>query len=254
MAKLIVEKNPNEVGSTAAWQNIINGCGYNPALIITGYFDNETVAATKKFQTDVELKSTGEVDLKTWQTGLSHKKIEGWSEATPPISVRRNRDADVDVFWSKQELTERVVQKAKELGLPLKTQWAYLMATIEWETANTFEPVREAFWMSETWRENNLRYYPYYGRGYVQLTWEDNYQSFADFTGLDLVGNPDLVMQPDTALFVLVYGLKHGTFGARLENHVTVGKTDYFNARRSVNLTDKAETIAEIARKWESRL
>jgi hypothetical protein len=254
MTKLIIEKNPNEVGSTAAWQNIINGCGYNPALIITGYFDNETVAATKKFQTDVGLEPTGEVDVKTWQIGLSHKKIEGWSEATPPTSVRRNRDPDVNVHWSKQELTDAVVQKAKELGLPLKTQWAYLMATIEWETAHTFEPVREAFWMSESWRKNNLRYYPYYGRGYVQLTWKENYQSFSEITELDLVGNPDLAMQSDTALFVLVYGLKHGIFGGRLEDYVREDKTDYFNARQCVNLLNKAAEIGEIAKKWESRL
>jgi len=249
-----IENDPNQVGSIAAWQNILNGCGYNPALIITGYFDNQTIAATKKFQTDVGLDATGEVDLKTWQAGLSHKKLDGWSEATPPISVRRNRDVDVNVIWSKQELIDRVVQKAKELGLPLKTQWAYLMATIEWETANTFEPVREAFWLSEDWRRHNLRYYPYYGRGYVQLTFRDNYQSFANLTGLDLVGNPDLAMQPDTALFVLVYGLKHGTFGAKLEDYVNENTTDYFHARRCVNLLDKAAEIAEIAKEWEARL
>ena len=254
MAEVIIEKDPNQVGSLAAWQNILNGCGYNPALIITGYFDNETIAATKKFQTDLKLEPTGEVNLETWQAGLAHKKLEGWSEATPPTSVRRNRDADVNVRWPKKELIAKVIEKAKELNLPLKTQWAYLMATIEWETAHTFEPVREAYWLSEAWRRDNLRYYPYYGRGYVQLTWEDNYKYFSGITGLDLLSNPDLAMQPDTALFILVYGLKHGVFGAKLEDHVRADKTDYYHARRCVNILDCAADIEAIAIEWESQL
>ncbi|MCA6559021.1 MAG: hypothetical protein IM583_21010, partial [Pseudanabaena sp. M114S2SP2A07QC] len=202
----------------------------------------------------LKLDPTGEVNLETWQAGLSHKKLDGWSAATPPISVRRNRDADVNVHWSKQDLAGKLVEKAKELGLPLKTQWAYLMATIEWETAHTFEPVREAYWLSEAWRREHLRYYPYYGRGYVQLTWKANYQTFSEITGLDLVSNPDLAMQPDTALFILVYGLKHGIFGAKLEDYVRQDKTDYFHARRGVNILDHAADIADIAKKWEAKL
>lgn len=54
------------------------------------------------------------------------------------------------------------------------------IATIAIETAHTFKPVREAFWLddqlgherAEQWRANNLRYYPYYGRGHIQLTWQ----------------------------------------------------------------------------------
>jgi len=69
---------------------------------------------------------------------------------------------------------------------------AYYLATAKWETAGTMQPVREPFWLSENWRRLNLRYYPYYGRGYVQLTWKSNYQrqSQADRTGIDLVTNP----------------------------------------------------------------
>src|ERR1700750_1098709 len=31
------------------------------------------------------------------------------------------------------------------------------------------------------------------GRGYIQLTFKANYKSYADFTGIDLITNPDLV-------------------------------------------------------------
>lgn len=35
--------------------------------------------------------------------------------------------------------------------------------------------------------------YKYRGRGYIQLTGKDNYQSFSEFIGEDVVANPDLV-------------------------------------------------------------
>src|SRR5690606_34382592 len=50
---------------------------------------------------------------------------------------------------------------------------AYILATGWWETGKTMQPVREAYWLDEDWRRRNLRYYPFYGRGDVQLTWEE---------------------------------------------------------------------------------
>lgn len=38
--------------------------------------------------------------------------------------------------------------------------------------------------------------YKYRGRGYIQLTGKDNYQKFAQFSGIDVVNNPDLVATP----------------------------------------------------------
>jgi hypothetical protein len=68
-----------------------------------------------------------------------------------------------------------VLGAAQKAGWPLAFT-AYALATACHETAYTMQPVREAFWLSEAWRRTHLRYYPYYGRGYVQLTWEDNYK------------------------------------------------------------------------------
>ena len=127
-----------------------------------------------------------------------------------------------------------------------------MMATIEWETAGTFEPVREAYWLSENWRENNLWYFPYYGRGYVQLTHQFNYQKYEPITGLDLVSEPDLAMQPEASLTILVDGFKHGRFTTRfLEEFVNDTATDYVSARTCINGWDKASTIADIAADWE---
>jgi hypothetical protein len=55
-------------------------------------------------------------------------------------------------------------------GIGLSVQIAYVLATVEWETAKTFKPVKEAFWKDEQWRRTNLGYHPNNGRGYGQLT------------------------------------------------------------------------------------
>jgi murein DD-endopeptidase MepM/ murein hydrolase activator NlpD len=77
------------------------------------------------------------------------------------------------------------------------------IATIAIETASTFAPVREAFWMSEEWRKDNLRYWPHYGRGFIQLTWDYNYRAYGAALGFDLIGNPDLALDPFVSAMVL---------------------------------------------------
>lgn len=122
---------------------------------------------------------------------------------------------------------------------------AYLLATTHHETNKTFQPVREAYWLSESWRKSNLRYYPYYGRGYVQLTWDYNYKKQGDKYNLPLVSQPDLVMDPKVAAKILIHGSVAGDFTGR-------GLGLYFNstvdnpieARRVINGTDKAAMIA----------
>ena len=132
-----------------------------------------------------------------------------------------------------------------------------MIATTQWETAGTFQPVREAYWLSEGWRKTNLRYYPYYGRGFVQLTWAENYKKYSRLLNQPLIDEPDLAMQPKLALFILVHGFKNGVFtdGAhKIEDHINSSKTDYLNARRCINGTDKAAEIENIARQWHASL
>lgn len=145
-----------------------------------------------------------------------------------------------------------IIDECDKQGLTLDTQKAYVLATVEHETGNTFKPVREAFFLKNPLRYLiSLRYYPYYGRGYVQLTWKENYRKYGDILGVDLVGNPDLACRPDVARYVLVHGFRTGAFtGKRLTDYVTAGKTDFINARRCINGTDKAARIAQLASKW----
>jgi glycosyl hydrolase family 19 (putative chitinase) len=80
---------------------------------------------------------------------------------------------------------------------------AGVIATIAIETASSFRPVREAFWLSEDWRQQHLRYYPWYGRGYIQLTWESNYSGYGQAVGVDLVSDADRAMDPDVAAKII---------------------------------------------------
>lgn len=119
------------------------------------------------------------------------------------------------------------------------------------------EPVREAYWLSEDWRKKNLRYYPWYGRGHVQITWQVNYQKADQKLGLGgkLIKNPDLAMQSAISAEVLVLGSKEGWFtGKKLDDFINLQQSDYVNARRIINGTDKAQLVADYAKIWEDAL
>lgn len=48
----------------------------------------------------------------------------------------------------------------------------------------------------------------YKGRGFVQLTGRANYFSYGQALGLDLIGNPDLALEPSTAALILALYFK----------------------------------------------
>ena len=148
---------------------------------------------------------------------------------------------------TKSESAENIREECIIQGLVLEDQIAYVIATADWETNHTLQPVVEAYWMDQEYRDN-LSYSPYYGRGMVQLTWEENYIKYEDILGIPLRAEPDLALQYDTALFILVHGFINGVFtGAKISDYIGEGYTDYYNARRCINGTDKANEIAAIA-------
>lgn len=134
-------------------------------------------------------------------------------------------------------------------------QWAYVFATTFHETFFTFEPVVEAFWLSEAWRKKNLRYYPWHGRGYVQETWEVNYKKQEQRTGIPYTKNPDLALVPENAFDNMIYGMKHGIYtGKRLDHYINDKRKDYRLARYVINGKDKRDVIAGYAKTFESIL
>ena len=148
---------------------------------------------------------------------------------------------------------ELIIAECRKQRLTLPTQVAYVLATAEHETNGTFKPVREAYWLKNPdayLRRVHADYYPFYGRGFVQLTWKRNYEKYGKLLGLDLVGNPDLALDPEVAAFILVHGFIHGGFTKHnLMEYVNDKQTDFWNARRCINGVDAAGHIAKLAEK-----
>lgn len=120
---------------------------------------------------------------------------------------------------------------------------AYAFATAYHETAFMMQPIKE--YGSQSYLQSKP-YYPYFGRGYVQLTWEDNYRRLGDKIGVNLLGaNMDRALEPDIAAEVMYSGMRDGDFtGKKLSNYFSSSVNDPVNARRIINGTDRAQTIA----------
>lgn len=133
---------------------------------------------------------------------------------------------------------------------------AYILATA-WHESK-LRPVRERRAASGTaLYERQNRYWPsgYYGRGFVQLTWEANYRKMGGFLGVNLAGSPELALQPEYAAKIIVYGMMNGSFtGKKLSRYINTLKKDYYNARRVVNGTDRATLIKGYAQKLENEV
>jgi len=138
---------------------------------------------------------------------------------------------------------------------------AYILATTFHETAQTMAPIAEyGKGSGKPYGQPAGPYNQcYYGRGYVQLTWYDNYKKQDEKLKLggELVKNADLALDPDIALAVIFRGMMDGDFtGVGLPKYVTCtdassDTTDYYNARKIVNGLDCATQIRDYAR-WFS--
>jgi hypothetical protein len=145
---------------------------------------------------------------------------------------------------------------------------AYGLATAYHETAGTMQPIHE--YGSREYLRNNYDVtgrrpayarnmgnispgdgVRYAGRGYVQLTWRNNYALAGIALDRDLVGRPDDAMIPAVAAEIMVRGMSAGWFtGRRLSDYITIGRCDFKGARAVINGTDKAAVIANVADKF----
>jgi putative chitinase len=160
-------------------------------------------------------------------------------------------------------------------GAPL-AYTAYMLATAWHETARTMQPIRELGGASyytrmydvggdrpklciangNTCAGDGARYY---GRGYVQLTWKNNYAKAGTKLGVDLVGNPDLAMNAALAARIMREGMEGGWFsGKKLSDYLpasgTATREQYMNARRIINGTDRADLVEDYAQAFERAL
>lgn len=187
------------------------------------------------------------IDRKKFFDGIRQQPFTG--------ELNKGQVSGIDAIldeWERRKLTD--------------LRWlAYMLSTTKWETAHTMQPITEGG--SQKYLRGK-KYWPWIGRGYVQLTWERNYKAMtdlmraADFRSSatrgsypDLVANMDLALVPDIAAFILFEGMTRGTFtGKKLSDYFNKDKTDWINARRIINGTDKAAQIADIAKSFYADL
>lgn len=160
--------------------------------------------------------------------------------------------------------TERQLQGVKDIVFKFNKDpdltdlrcLAYILGTAIHETASTMEPIEE-------YGKGKTRPYGvadpisgkvYYGRGYVQITWRDNYERFSKELKVDLVNKPEMALRKGVALSIMFIGMKKGMFtGKKLEDYFYIklypkNKDPFVDARAIINGTDCAERIANYSK------
>lgn len=146
---------------------------------------------------------------------------------------------------------------------------AYMLATVYHETARTMQPIEEygkgkGYRYGKKIKRTGIRYTSpdklYYGRGYVQLTWYENYETMGRLLHMDLLNQPELALIPEVAAEIMFEGMTKGNSnfgdftGKSLELYFNDKKEDPINARRIINGLDKADIIAMYYYKFKTAL
>lgn len=176
-----------------------------------------------------------------------------------------------------------IIQAMTEVGDGDQDTLAYALATTYHETGMRMLPVREGFGETDAQSrarvnalarkrgpDSNVAKYAkpagpyghvYYGRGYPQLTWLENYEKCSKEAGVDLVKNPDAMLDPRISARVLICGIMDGRWNGQGKGlDFYEGADDYLDdaeaiqARRTVNVQDKARLIAGYHRKFYAAL
>ena len=93
--------------------------------------------------------------------------------------------------------------------------------------------------------------YKYRGRGYVQITWKNNYEKLSRALNIDIVNQPDRALDPKIAAATAIYGMETGLFtGKKLSDYISESHQDYYNARKIINGLDRASDIEGFAKKF----
>jgi hypothetical protein len=119
-----------------------------------------------------------------------------------------------------------ILRAMAEAGLTSRNQLIAIMSTIHVETLPRFAPVREI-------GGTTAPYSPWFGRGYVQLTWESNYRKAErDLNIPGLTANPDMALEPATAARIFMWYWK-GATGNNPQRSAERG--DWRGVRQAVN-------------------
>ena len=120
----------------------------------------------------------------------------------------------------------------------LNNQFANILAQCTWETARRMTPICEYGDMGYL---QSRPYFPWYGRGLIQITWQENYMKFG-------ITNAEDALQWGPALDIMFRGMTVGMFTRhKLAEFLNADLTDFYHAREVVNGLDKAHLIEAIS-------
>ena len=128
-----------------------------------------------------------------------------------------------------------------------------MAATIAIETGD-FTPKREALSKDtgSVLYAAQRRYWPsgYYGRGFIQLTWEANYRAASQALKVDLVADPDMALKPGVAAAIAAWFFRTHQVGGDDKRvlHEACRAGDWEAVRRGINGPGYHKDRAALAR------
>lgn len=155
--------------------------------------------------------------------GLGYDKLKNYfspqqaQQQTQPVQPAKPVDPQPDAIF-KNELEQKLINYATQAGIK-GTELAQFLAQCAHETQNFTRMIERGSlrYFNNYEKKHNPRNakllgnkFPgdgakFKGRGYVQLTGRYNYTDASKDLGIDLVNNPDLAADPDTAAKIAVW-------------------------------------------------
>jgi hypothetical protein len=211
-------------------------------VITTAYWE---VTSLEKIDTGKVNKKKKPIFVKAWRAQwfpVEEVGHGGQRSYVRPVKVKKLADGTGQVTeWDGDQFSVGLDGKYKAL-----TKHAIRGAKFSHKAAKAYE-------------DDDGAEHAYFGRGYVQLAWWNNYASAGVNIGrgLDLLFDPELALDPETSYTVMSYSLLTGKGFAnnhKLSDYFYGATANYAGARHMVNGTSHAEEIAKVARKFEALL
>ncbi|HEX8585069.1 MAG TPA: hypothetical protein VF680_11730 [Allosphingosinicella sp.] len=209
--------------------------------------------------------------------GLAAAGIAPDAGGQPPAASSTTRLAEPAAFFAHIKRTNTlgptleqdevdgcnaIIEACGHAGWPI-ADTAYALATAYHETAGTMKPIREygrgkgRKYGAPTRHGGQIAF----GRGYVQLTWDYNYERADRELGLGgrLLADFDLALDPAIAAAIMVRGMREGWFTTRdldddLPRQGAATLEQFVRSRDIINGTDKALKIGREAIDFQAGL
>jgi predicted chitinase len=152
-----------------------------------------------------------------FETALTTSQISAVTDANP-ANVRANWPLVINALdWAG--INSRLTQIGMAATIAIETRhFLPIKEKKSNDSASDVYRAQQKYWGSG-----------FYGRGYIQLTWHDNYAMASKALGIDLIAEPDLALQPEIAAKIAAWFFK-----LRLI-HSLCERRDWESVRRLVN-------------------